>query len=179
MLREFVEDDWGAVLAYQSDPRYLRFYPHPAPTPEQARAFVAQFLDQQVEVPRWKWQLAIELAQTGQLIGNCGLRLDAPGTRTGNIGFELAPNFWGRGYATEAAREMLRFGFADLRLERIWARCIAENEASARVLERIGMRLAEREPAAEHFQGRDWDALIYSLEWRSWQSRSRVRPIRK
>ena len=177
MLREYVEDDWEAVWSYQSDPRYLRFSPNGAPTPEAARRFVGQFLAQQAESPRWRWQLAVVLAQTGRLIGSCGIRMDAPEARTGNIGYELDPYHWGRGYATEAAREILRLGFADLRLQRIWAWCLAENEASARVLERIGLLHIERKLAADHFKDRDWDIDIYSLEYRAWQSRARVRPI--
>jgi [ribosomal protein S5]-alanine N-acetyltransferase len=170
LLRDFRADDWPALLAYQSDPRYLRYYAWTGRSEADVRSFVQRFLDQQAEQPRWRWQLAIVLAATGALIGNCGLRLDAPGARSGNIGYELAPPAWGQGYATEAAREMVRFGFAELGLHRIWAQCVADNAASVRVLEKIGLRREGRLREADWFKGRWWDGLIYGMlddEWRA------------
>jgi hypothetical protein len=78
--------------------------------------------------------------QDGQLIGNCGVRLDHRARREGNIGYELNPEYWARGYATEAAWAMLSYGFDHLRLHRFWAQLNADNLASAHVLEKIGMR---------------------------------------
>jgi len=170
ILREFQADDWPAVLAYQIDPRYLRYYAWTGRTEEEARAFVQMFLDQQQTRPRIKFQLAVTLKDTHQLIGNCGIRLAAPGAHEGDIGYELDPNHWGRGYATEAARAIVRFGFTELGLHRIWSRCIAENLGSARVLEKVGMRLEGRQREKEHFEGRWWDTLLYAIlkdEWRA------------
>ena len=172
VLREFRADDWPAVLSYQSDARYLRYYPATAANEREVRALVDQFLAWQIEVPRWRWQLAIILPAEERLIGNCGLRLDAPGARTGNLGYELDPACWGHGYATEAACEMLRFGFDELGLERIWAWCIAENAASVRVLERLGLqREASLHP--EWFKGRWWDRVRYGLDFRGWRAASK------
>ena len=74
LLREFVEADWSAVLAYQGDPRYLRYYPWTERTEADARAFVEMFLGRQREEPRRRSQLAIALKDNGPLIGNCGIR---------------------------------------------------------------------------------------------------------
>lgn len=60
--------------------------------------------------------------------------------RIADVGYELDPNFWGVGYATEAATAVLNFGFAELKVHRIWANAVAENIASLRVLEKIGMQ---------------------------------------
>lgn len=70
VLREFVEDDWRVVLAYQSDPLYLRHYSWNARTELDVRGFIQMFLDQQVERPRRKFQFAITLQENGLLIGN-------------------------------------------------------------------------------------------------------------
>ncbi|TMD62463.1 MAG: GNAT family N-acetyltransferase [Chloroflexi bacterium] len=140
VLREFEEEDWSAVLAYQSDPLYLRYYHWTHRSEQEVREFVQMFIALPNEEPRTKFQLAITLASDGRLIGNCGIRMKTPGAREADIGYELDPHFWGSGYATEAASELLAFGFRDLVLHRIWAWCIAENIASARVLEKIGMR---------------------------------------
>jgi RimJ/RimL family protein N-acetyltransferase len=170
LLREFRADDWAAVLAYQSDPRYQRYYERGERTAGDARAFVRMFIAQQEERPRRKWQLAIVLPEEGCLIGNCGIRTD-PARREADIGYELDPRYWGHGYATEAARALLRFGFDNLGLHRITAWCIAENTASARVLERLGMRCEGRLRENEWMQGRWWDTLAYAILDREWRAR--------
>lgn len=163
VLRDFVESDWPAVLAYQNDPRYLRLYAWTERTPDDVRAFVGRFLDQQLETPRLKYQLAVVLRADGNLIGNVGIRMPAADSHAAEIGYELDPQHWGRGYASEAARAIVRFGFQELHLHRISARCLAENTASARVLEKLGMRLEGRLRDAEHFKNRYWDVLLYAV----------------
>ena len=169
-LRDFVEEDWLAVLAYQKNPLYLRYYAWVDRTPEQVRDFVRMFLAHQQSVPRIKFQLASTLKATGQLIGNCGIRLESAGAREADIGYELDPNFWRQGYATEGARAMVQYGFAQLRVHRIWASCIADNLGSARVLEKLGMRLEGRLRENEYFKGRWWDTLVYAILDYEWQS---------
>ena len=169
VLREFVEDDWVAVLGYQQNPLYLRYYEWTDRSPGDAREFVRMFLAQQREVPRLKFQLAATLKADGQLIGNCGIRLRVANAREGEIGYELDPVYWGQGYATEAARAMVQFGFSELRLHRVWSRCIADNTSSARVLERIGMRQEGRLRETEYFKGRWWDMLVYGVLEHEWE----------
>ncbi len=144
ILRDFVADDGTEVLAYQRDPRYLRFYPWTDRSTDDVRAFVQMFLDQQAEEPRRKFQLAITLPEDGRLIGTCGIRRKPDNDSEGDIGYELAPEFWGRGYATEAAAAMVAYGFSELGLHRISSWCIADNVASARVLEKVGLQLEGR-----------------------------------
>lgn len=170
ILREFVANDWQAVLAYQFDPRYLRFYDWEGRTAAEARDFVQIFLDQQTTRPRHKFQLVITTKAEGKLIGNCGIRLDAPTASTANIGYELAPEQWGHGYATEAARAILAFGFSELGLHRIWASCVAENTASAHVLIKLGLRREAHLREVAYYKARWWDEQIYAIledEWRA------------
>ena len=169
MLREFEADDWRAVLVYQSDPRYLRYTPWTERDEASVRAFVGEFIARQGDQPRRVFQLAITLPAAGeQLIGTCGLRVTNPQQREGSIGYELAPDAWGRGYATEAARAMLAFGFERLRLHRIWAECLAENGASAHVLQKLGMRREAHFREHEHFKDRWWDSLVYAMLDHEW-----------
>lgn len=92
------------MLAYQNDPLYLRYYSWTERPEAQVRAFLKMLIDYQSEEPRRKFQLAITLPETGDLIGNCGIRRKADNDWEADIGYELAPAHWGRGYATEAAR---------------------------------------------------------------------------
>lgn len=170
LLRDFRAEDWRAVLAYQSDPLYLRYYPWTERTPDDARAFVGMFLAHQQAPLRTKYQLAVVLKDSGQLIGNCGVRADSPESHEGDLGYEIAPAHWGHGYATEAARAMLAFGFTHLGLHRIWASVLAANSGSAHVLEKLGMQREGRLRDKEWFKGRYWDTLIYAVlepEWRT------------
>lgn len=172
VLREFTVDDWRAVQAYQCDPRYLVFYERVPPTDAEAQAFVGRFLEWQLEEPRWRMQLAVCLAGGAEPIGNVGLRRAAPGAPVADMGYELDPEFWGRGYATEAAHAVLDHGFGVLGLHRIHAHCVAENAASARVLEKLGMRLEGRLREAEQVGGRWHDVLLYGVLAREWTPRA-------
>ena len=73
-----------------------------------------------------------------------------PENRSGWIGYCLNRSFWNQGFATEAAGMLVKFGFAELDLHRIIATCDAENTASSRVLEKIGMR---------------WEGLLREEKW--------------
>lgn len=163
ILREFQLDDWPAVMAYHADVRYQRYYPQREVTAVAAQAFVQMFLDQQAEQPRTKFQLAVTLKSNHILIGNCGIRKASAEAHQADLGYELAPEHWGNGYATEAAQAMLHFGFAQLKLHRVWAECIAENSGSARVLEKLGMKLEGRLRDDQWFNGRYWDTFRYGI----------------
>jgi [ribosomal protein S5]-alanine N-acetyltransferase len=173
LLREYAETDWPGVLEYQRDPRYLRFNLWDDRTEDQVRTFVQAFIDAQGEQPRKRFSFAVTLKTTGQLIGNCNLRKNRPEDRVAEIGYEIAPTYWGNGYATEAAQAIVGYGFGQQRLHRIAAWCIAENTASAHVLEKLGMRLEGRLREQEWLKGRWWDALLYAILDREYPERSR------
>ena len=170
ILREFREDDWPHLLAYWSDPRYRRFNREVEDVEAAVRDLVGRFVAAQTETPRRKWQLAITTKADPRPIGSCGVRVNDPEQREGNIGYELDPHAWGQGYATEAARAILAFGVGELGLHRVWAECVADNVASARVMEKIGMQREARFREHRWYKDRWWDTLIYAIldhEWRS------------
>lgn len=172
ILRDFRPDDWLPMWTYQRDPLYLRYYEWTAAdrTPDAVREWVRWFVDQQQQEPRVRFQLAITLKSGGEVIGNCGIRQDRPGSHEADLGYELAPWHWGNGYATEAARAILAFGMATLRPHRVWAHCVPENIGSIHVLEKLGMRLEGRLREVEYYKGRWWDKLIFAIlehEWRA------------
>jgi len=128
------------------------------------------FINWQRAQPRTKFQLAIILQRERRLIGNCGIRMRNPDSGEADIGYELDSRYWRQGYATEAAQAMLTFGFRELQLHRIWAHCIAENVASAHVLEKIGMQQEGRLRENEWMKGRWWDTLVYAILDREWHT---------
>lgn len=167
-LREVATEDWRAVLAYQDDPRYLCYYPWTERAAADVRQFVQDLVALNHEQPRRNFHFAIVLRGEDRLLGLANLRRKTADARQADIGYELAPPDWRCGYATEAVRELVRFGFQDLRLHRIWATCNAENVASSRVLEKVGMQLEGRLRESDWFKGRWWDTLIYGILEREW-----------
>lgn len=131
------------------------------------RELLNRFLAWQEEEPRNRYQLAI-VHGSGELIGTAGLRRRTPGWHVADLGFELAPWHWGQGYATEAARVLLEYGFTELALHSIHAHCIAENRPSARVLKRIGMRREGVLREHEFFRERWWDVHWYGVSASEW-----------
>lgn len=172
ILREFEESDFAAMLAYQSDARYRRYY---EPSTDEERYALAQrliimFCENQQENPRTKFQLAITLREDGSLIGNVGVRKAEPDATEGEMGCELAPDYWNLGYATEAVRAMIGFGFEQLKLHRISASTMADNKGAWRVLEKAGMK-REGELRETTLLESGWaNSVLYgSLDW-EWQN---------
>ena len=101
-------------------------------TEQEAKAFILRTRE-----PGNIW-LAMTLLADGRQIGGIGLRVDAQ-NQNAELGYWLGVAHWGKGYATEAAREMLRYGFEDLKLHRIFASHFQNNPASGRILTKLGM----------------------------------------
>lgn len=135
ILREFSESDIAELVPLIGAPEVaattLRI---PNPYEEKhAHEFLAS-------VPKEnELRLAIRLRSNGQLCGGMGLHPEMQHRRA-EIGYWIGVPFWGNGYATEAAREVVRYGFERLNLNRIFATHFKGNDKSGRVLEKIGMR---------------------------------------
>jgi RimJ/RimL family protein N-acetyltransferase len=111
---------------------------------------------------------AVELRETGELVGDVSLFCHSAEHRQGELGFVLHPAHQGRGYATEAARPLLGLAFATYGFHRVIGRLEARNTGSARVMERLGMRreahLVENEWVKDEWQSE----LVYALLAREW-----------
>ncbi len=149
LLREFVEDDAEAFFQLNSDPEVLRFVPDKKlESVDQARQLL-------LEHPIADYQKhgfgrgACILKSTGEKIGFAGLKyLDE--LSEVDVAYRLLPAYWGKGLATEAALASIRLGFTELGLKRIIGLAMPENIASARVLEKAGVRYTETVTFWEH-----------------------------
>jgi ribosomal-protein-alanine N-acetyltransferase len=179
ILRDFAPDDVGALAACRADERYWRFYDPPDDVTDGARQHVEMFVAWQQGEPRTHFQLAITLKETGRVIGDCGLRqrtelvFGETSSDEGDIGYELDPGYWGQGYATEAIRAIVAFGFEELGLHRIWTACVADNERSWLLIERIGMRREGLLRQNVWLRGRWWDTLVYAFLRDEWSAQQR------
>jgi len=177
ILRDFVKEDWRRAFEYESDPLYLRYYEWTERTPESVQEFIGWFLAHQQQDPRFKFQLAITLKSNNLLIGSCGVRMDKVDAVEADIGYELDPQHWNHGYATEAAHTIVDFGFSRFGVHRIWAHCVADNLGSAHVLEKLGMKLEGRLREKEFYKGRWWDTLMYAILAEEWEIHKQSRPV--
>lgn len=136
-LRAVTLGDAPAIFQIMGDPRVIRYFGClPMPTLEdaleRARGFAADFRDQ--AGIRW----AIVLRNSGRFVGTCGYWRLIKAHWRAEIGYELAPEYWGQGIMTEALTSVLRFGFGVLGLHSIEAQIHPSNIGSRRVLEKLG-----------------------------------------
>lgn len=111
--------------------------------------------------------LALTLKATGEVLGSISLTF-MPAFERAELGYWVGVPHWGRGYATEAARVLIDYGFRTLQLNRIQAHHLAENPASGRVMEKAGMSREGRSPQALKKEGRFHDLIFYGLLREDW-----------
>ncbi|WP_214110610.1 GNAT family N-acetyltransferase [Acrocarpospora catenulata] len=172
-LRPLEMHDLEAVHAFQSLPEVAR-YMYWAP---RDLAAVRTWLEGRVRVRELTEEgqalsLAVVRRDTGELIGECVLFWTSREHRQGEIGYTLHPGHHGHGFATEAARQLLRLGFDHYDLHRLVARADGRNKASARLMERLGLRKEAHLVQNEWVKGEWTDEIIYAMlqkEWRALQ----------
>jgi RimJ/RimL family protein N-acetyltransferase len=118
--------------------------------------------------PRWL-SLVIELKGDNKVIGNTGLGVVfSEGQKQSTIGWLIGENFQGKGYATEAARGLISYGFKELGLHRITARTGLDNVRSWRVMQRLGMRQEARFKESHIVKGEWRDEVVYAILAEEW-----------
>ena len=131
ILRPLTIDDFGAVHSWASNPDNTRLMKWGPNTEEQTREFLAK-------VKPGK-DFAVVLSASDIVIGSCGIYPNSEND-TAEMGWILHKDYWKQGYGTEICGELIRYGFNDLGLRRIFAECAAKNYGSYRVMERNDMR---------------------------------------
>ena len=106
---------------------------------EETRKIVAPILQEKAKVPRSAYTWKIILKETHQFIGLAGMTLSNDKFKLGEIYYKLHPAFWGKGYATELAKRLVKEGFERFDLQKVEAGVATENIKSIRVLEKLGM----------------------------------------
>jgi RimJ/RimL family protein N-acetyltransferase len=168
-LRPHRLEDLDDLARFHSDAEVVRYVPWPVRDRGATEEALQVKLGQTVLDEPGQWLvLAVELRETGTVIGEVLLKWASE--RQGELGFAFARDHHGRGYAAEAARAILGLAFHDLGFHRVTAVCIAENTASARLLQRLGFRQEARFVDGAFFKGEWVTQLVFALledEWRS------------
>jgi ribosomal-protein-alanine N-acetyltransferase len=166
-LRPFTLEDEAAVFALASNPevaRFVRFEAHR--TPAETRAFLELVEQHCRRGDPFAW--AIVRRGDDRPIGSCGFVSQCGERRSAEIGYWLGKPYWGKGYAVEAARALVHFGFEQMGLDRVEAKCFAENCAGQRVIEKLGMKF-EGTDRSEMIKGDYPELRVYAIVRQDWR----------
>jgi len=166
MLREFTSSDLADSLHIVGDDEVTSWLSFDSRNEDEARTMLDGVVARARQEARAEYYLAVALPTDSAVIGFA--RLGLAGVRAAKLGFAVRHSDWGHGYATDAARTLITFGFGELGLHRISAAAAPDNAASVAVIKRLGMTYEGR--IRDHvFTNGAWrDSLLYSLladEW--------------
>jgi len=171
-LRPFVSGDFESFHAMRADEEVARYLYQGPLSPDESR----DLLNRKIAGPAWRaegdWlSAAVVERESGLTIGDIALCWVSERDRTAEIGFVFDPRHQGKGFATEAARALVDWAFG-AGFHRVTGRLEARNAASARVLEKLGMRLEA------HFVENEWvkdewqSERAYAILDREWTNRT-------
>jgi RimJ/RimL family protein N-acetyltransferase len=168
-LRPFSRGDVDAVYAYRSRADVAEYlFDRPMTHEDCAEAVGLRTGQLSFSGEGDKIVLAAERIEDGRLVGEVSLIWRSVADQQAEVGYIFHPDVHGQGYASEASRTLLAFGFEVMGLHRIYARCDARNARSARVMQRLGM--TQEAHFREHMQvkGRWDEELIFAILDRDW-----------
>jgi RimJ/RimL family protein N-acetyltransferase len=171
-LRPFVEGDLEAMHAVRSDPEVARYlYGEPCHSLDETRDWLARKIAGSAWTTEGDWLSAAAVErESGLTVGDMAFHWVSERDRTAEIGFVFDPRHQGKGFATEAARALMDWAFTVAGFHRVIGRAEARNAASARVLEKLGMRLEAHLVENEWVKGEWQSELVYAILEREWSS---------
>jgi RimJ/RimL family protein N-acetyltransferase len=172
VLRSFRPEDVDDVLSYRSVPDVVRYIPGEPKTREQVTDMVAHSTTAGLLDDKHP-HLTLAVTLDGRVVGDMMLHLDGlDGTdgRQVELGWILAPEVHGQGYATEAASALLGVAFSELRAHRVWAQLDPANTSSSRICERLGMRREAMFEKGSWFKDQWTDLAIYAIRADEWSA---------
>lgn len=146
VIRSFKKMDLQAVHEYASQGEILIYEPWGPNSVEDTKAFIDHSLAFEKENPQRTFEFAVCLKENGNLIGGCGLKYLTQDPEKLNLGYIINPKYWNQGFATEAAKGLIKFACNDLKSYGIVATCDEFNLASQKVLEKCGMKKIKASP---------------------------------
>jgi RimJ/RimL family protein N-acetyltransferase len=171
LLRPLEAADREDLHAYRSLPEVCRYVPFPPMDLEEIDRRIAGMWSSRSLPERAGENLTLGVEHEGRIIGDVILMRPSEPEGTLELGYVFSPEVVGRGFATEAARALLPLAFGTLGGHRVVGRLDARNAASARVLERLGMRREAHLVEDEWFKGEWTSTLVYAILDREWRSR--------
>jgi RimJ/RimL family protein N-acetyltransferase len=175
-IRQFTENDTDNLFNLNSDPEVMRYLPAGSPWPrekirEQRIPFYLAVYQRLDRLGHW----AAESTDTGEFLGWFHFR-PGPGNDITNVelGYRLRRSAWNKGYATEGSRALIRMGFTDLNVARVFALTMTVNTASRRVMEKCGLTLVRTisYEGTDPVEGSEHGEVEYALTKPEWEART-------
>ncbi len=173
IIRRFQDKDLAAFVDYRNDPEVARYQGWDSISPPHAQSFIQEQKKIEPGIPGQWFQFAVEHKASGELAGDCGLCVTVQDARQAQLGVSFARAHQGQGLATEAVTTVLDFAFINLDLHRVIAIVDAENDPSARLMERAGMRREGHFLKNTWFKGHWSDEFLYAVLQAEWLPRRR------
>jgi [ribosomal protein S5]-alanine N-acetyltransferase len=178
VLRDFLEEDRSAFVAYQTDPRYRALYDIGEDGDAKARALFDHFLEWQPASPRTNIQLGI-FGRNGELCGCAGLRRESAEASTAELGIELTPENWGRyRLAVEVIVALADYGFDTLGLGRIVGSTASGNRRVTKLANWFGAQIVASREGPAWMTARGWKEVDWVLNREDWAQSARKRKQR-
>jgi RimJ/RimL family protein N-acetyltransferase len=165
-LRELGVGDVGALHRVYGDADATRFLSFEPRSREDVERIVARIVTDALATPRLEYALGVECTGDRTMIGVA--RLAVGDHKSGQVGFALRPDQWGRGLGTEAVGALLELAFGRLHLHRVWGARSPDNLASARLMTALGMAEEGRIRHHVFVRGAWRDSVVHSIledEW--------------
>jgi ribosomal-protein-alanine N-acetyltransferase len=175
MLRDLVEDDWQAIAALSQAPAVTRYQSWlRLAGPIEAQQWVQRAIHHNQLQPRQAYNLAIVERESQAVIGWLGWGRPSDRTRGDyDFGYALLPRVWGRGYMAEALQAAINYMFGALEAKLVYGECASSNRASARVMEKCGLRLVAQWDEPDPTTGAGETHLRYAIGVGEWRQRRR------
>lgn len=170
ILRRFRTEDADAIYRYRSHPSVTQFQPWRPGNVAEVEALIESQFTVQPQTPDTWLRLAITLKDSKIVIGDCSMRFFSDEPRQVELGFNLAPSYRGKGYATEAISGILQYLFETLRKHRVFARTDPENKPAVALLERLQMRKEGHFRRSYWFRERWTDDVLYAMLEEEWNT---------
>ncbi|MGZ7209868.1 MAG: GNAT family N-acetyltransferase [Methanobacterium sp.] len=166
-LRKISLNDAETLFQYWSDPEVTKYLNvNTFSKIEQAYSMIRLLNSLHTKREGIRW--AITVKKDKSIIGTCGYNNWIKRSSRGEIGYELGRKYWGKGYAREAVKEILKYGFKKMNFNRIEAFTVPEAISSIKLLEELGFKKEGLLKEYGYWNGKYWDENIYSLLKKDW-----------
>jgi ribosomal-protein-alanine N-acetyltransferase len=167
LLRKVTQEDLDDFYAWASDPEVTHYVTwHAHTSPEETQEFINRILDRYKHAKIAPW--AIVDRQENRMIGLNGFCTWDVRHHRAELAYVLSRPHWGKGYITETSQAIINFGFQNMNLNRIFARCRVPNIGSARVMEKCGMTYEGTLREVAFVKNQFVDLKYYALLKKDW-----------
>ena len=177
-IRDYTLDDFNSYFSLYSNEKVVHYYPNGyLETVEEAKKQFGDLLSEAEKPDRQRYYFCIRSKENNAFIGETGYSVieNTPLGKLVGVGYFLLPEYWAKGYATEAFREVMRFAFEEDNVFRMKAGCLKENAGSEKVMQKCGMIKEADFKCSTWHGGKIKDSVSYRLLKSEYKARGKIK----